>query len=75
MNPVSRQTQRIVEGADLDEFLGRYISARNLALQHSMYLGDLTATLRRLGIAPAFEAEEVKATFFKVSEVVDLNFP
>lgn len=75
VNPVSRQTQRIVEEADLDEFLSRYISARNLALQHSMYLGDLTASLRRLGIAPAFKAEEVKATFFKLSEVADLNFP
>ena len=39
-----------------------------------MHLRNVTASLRKLGIAPAFEAEEVKATFFKVSQVRDVIF-
>jgi len=74
VNPVSRQTQRVVDAADLEEFLGRYISARNLALQRSMYIGSVTAAMRKLGIAPAFPPDEVKATFFEVTQVRDVIF-
>ncbi|MGU3493953.1 TniQ family protein [Xanthobacteraceae bacterium A53D] len=74
VNPISRQAQRVVDEADLDEFLGRYISARNLALQNSMYIGNVTAAMRKLGIAPAFEPDEVNATFFELRQVRDVTF-
>ncbi|TDT92481.1 TniQ protein [Azorhizobium sp. AG788] len=74
VNPISRNTQRVVDEADVEAFLGRYISARNLAVRLSMQIGIMTATMREQGIAPAFEPDEVKATFFDLSQVQEAIF-
>ena len=68
-NPASRRAQKIIEPEDLAEFDRQYVTLATLGRELKLSLITIKMAFKERGIAPAFDPETVRATFYRRADL------
>ena len=74
-NPVSNLRQVVFAQAEIDRFLGDYVSLYLLSKRHDKVAKTLAKHLGEAGIDPELLFAEVGATFYRVRDVEEFRVP
>ncbi|MBM7482336.1 TniQ family protein [Bradyrhizobium canariense] len=73
INPVNRCPIKVAPAADVERFAAEYVSLFALAKQQGRHHMVIKKELDAAGIKPALDAEKLKASFYRRSEVSDVS--
>lgn len=65
------RSQRMVSHADLEAFMSKYISAHNLSREWHLGTYGVKKRLADIGVRPALDRGEIRASFYLRSDVPD----